>query len=517
VNARSLLPRFSFAARPLSGQDRARISTWEPRRLLRSPLFWLSRADVMLNLAIGSAVMLASAVLLIVYSGPSWTDQSLTAWLNVLSSLLILALAARSARLTLDTLADFTVNRALASTVSERAAEVLLRLDARVRDSFGAADFSALLPVNPTEPPLAMRRLFDRIRQEAADLRFDSSVSVIEPYKEEAMARSLQLEEDQRLALRLGILGTFVGLIIAVSNIGQTIVGSGLPGLTEEPEKFITASKNLFNALGLSFGTSIAGLSVAVCAGLGLRQVRADRQVYFKDMEDVAVTLLSLATHSLHDREHVHALGQMQQALRRVEARMEAHTRSLEGSVEAVEERIRIQTEAIADGMTRLSKVREEFGSFLASANDAQKRFLSDLEALQNAASLRRLVEQIETGLGKAVSGSVERLATQLSTLHQVLVEMDGQLRGTSSSLASSTVHLQSDLATLEGSFRTGAEAASSGLQDIAARIEDLQEAIARLPRQRRLRTVLLWSLLSAGALASGAAAYALFVEGLAW
>jgi hypothetical protein len=64
-----------------------------------------------------------------------------------------------------------------------------------------------------------MIRLFQRICKEAKDRKFESSIYLVQPYREEFMERVHEITNLQRRALRLGIFGTFLGLILAISQL----------------------------------------------------------------------------------------------------------------------------------------------------------------------------------------------------------------------------------------------------------------------------------------------------------
>lgn len=64
-----------------------------------------------------------------------------------------------------------------------------------------------------------MIRLFQRICKEAKDRNFESSIYLVQPYREEFMEKVHEITNLQRIALRLGIFGTFLGLILAISQL----------------------------------------------------------------------------------------------------------------------------------------------------------------------------------------------------------------------------------------------------------------------------------------------------------
>src|SRR5207247_2069293 len=119
----------------------------------------------------------------------------------------------------------------------------------------------ALLPLNKSNPPPAALRLFQHIFKEAKDRKFESSVNVMQPYREESLGDIFKLQNLQKIALWLGILGTFVGLLLAIQE-------SGLSNLqAKSGDDFVNVINKMFDGLLVAFSASLAGLEAAVIIG----------------------------------------------------------------------------------------------------------------------------------------------------------------------------------------------------------------------------------------------------------
>jgi len=94
---------------------------------------------------------------------------------------------------------------------------------------------------------LSTNRIIDHIRTEAQSRRFDSSLTILNAYKEEFMSQYIRIASFQKIALQLGILGTFIGLSKAFSTIhtgnldfGALIASLKLPFSTSIAARRIT-------------------------------------------------------------------------------------------------------------------------------------------------------------------------------------------------------------------------------------------------------------------------------------
>src|SRR5262249_38104955 len=152
-------------------------------------------------------------------------------------------------------LASVEVESAILNEIETKGREYLSDLKAEQRSQLNLDELEErILPNNPSTPPPAMIRLFQHICKEAKDRKFDSSATVIQSYSEEALAPIFTLHTLQKIALWLGILGTFVGLLVALraSDFSRLTDGSS----------FELSVQKMFGGLFISFTASVAGLEV---------------------------------------------------------------------------------------------------------------------------------------------------------------------------------------------------------------------------------------------------------------
>ena len=187
-----------------------------PRSLMMQASFWL-RQRLFVCLVIASVV--AGYILLPYTSGRDGNAEFL--------SLTVLLLAVAGFYLTAKMLAQLDVETALVIEIESRAADYLrdVKTKQRARIDLDRLE-ETLLPNNPADPPPAMIRLFQQICKEAKDRRFESTVNLTQPYREEALEGILRLQNLQKIALWLGILGTFIGMLVALESSRLTDIRS---------------------------------------------------------------------------------------------------------------------------------------------------------------------------------------------------------------------------------------------------------------------------------------------------
>ncbi|WP_456438580.1 MotA/TolQ/ExbB proton channel family protein [Psychroserpens sp.] len=121
-------------------------------------------------------------------------------------------------------------------------------------------------------------------------------------YKEESYKDLFKVSSAQKIALRLGILGTFVGLILAFVS---------LEDINQMDQNF----SKITNALQYSFSTSIAGLQVSIFLALFTLLLNKRLETYFKLMEDAAQTAISLSRNSINKDAFLVSFDQMKTSL----------------------------------------------------------------------------------------------------------------------------------------------------------------------------------------------------------
>ncbi|HKH43968.1 MAG TPA: MotA/TolQ/ExbB proton channel family protein [Thermoanaerobaculia bacterium] len=373
-----------------------RASTASPRTLLLEPGFW--RANRAYVGAIGGGVLLMAVL------GPlTYQEVDSWMWLTAMIQLLVFWGAAVGAR----ALADIEVDDAIARLVDRRASTELGEIKGGHKDRVVLDRVeSDFLPHNPSHDK-GVVRLFQHILHEARDRKFHATEVVVQPFQESALGDLLRIQTVQKIALQLGILGTFAGLIVAMQRL-------------KDKHDLLApdALKDLFGALHVSFSTSIAGLEVAIVLAVALLVVRRRQESFFQNMESASATLTSLARNSVIQDEFLVELEQTRTTLAQVGQRVREQTREVE-----------VQTGTIRGGLERLASLRSDFDSFLERIRQEQGIVLGEMKSVYEIIAPRQVAEEFRQSLLEAnrqlAESFQEDLRQSLAALHQVSTTLE--------------------------------------------------------------------------------------------
>lgn len=252
------------------------------------------------------------------------------------------------------------------------------------------------------KPTLAMPRLFRHICKEAENLKFESSLDVIEPYRDESIESIFAITNIQKLALRAGILGTFIGLLEAISQLAKT---------QENPLEVIS---DLSASLFISFSTSVAGLEVAILLGVLIMLLRKQQDEYFRDMEISVEVILSSVRNANNDNQSfiLGELAQLSGLIEHLGKRMYEHTKEVKQSIDVAQDRMNEQTNVIEEGIKQLKQAKSEFDEFIDEVSQVQKNFISEVTTVYDQLSLKEFQDGIQESIisaGNNVSHSVRQ------------------------------------------------------------------------------------------------------------
>ena len=280
---------------------RRKIAESSPGSLLLRASFLFGQRDLWLTAAVG----LVSFIILAPYTNDF--DQG---W--VLLTIFIQLLAVWSAVITLKAIAKVEVESAIVGEVEARGSYYLRAIKSGLGERRTLEALEAdVLPHNTGVPAPSMIRLFQNIFKEAKDRKFESSYNVIQPYREEVLEDIFRLQNIQKIALWLGILGTFIGLLraIQVGDLSQIKENDNLVGIVT----------SMFDNLFISFSASLAGLEVAVIIGAFLLLLRRRHVAYFQNMETSVATMLSLARNATNKDDYFVEFSQLRASMGRSE------------------------------------------------------------------------------------------------------------------------------------------------------------------------------------------------------
>jgi hypothetical protein len=421
---------------PAGALRRAMVAESAPGDLLRSPSFWASQKQLLAVLLCGLTI--------IVRLGP-YTYQYADGWIIFTIGAQLLAVwgvmvAARG-------LAQLQVESAIVGEIEARGEAYLREIKAQSKFRVDLDKLEEdILPNNLSSPPPAMIRLFQHIIKEARDRKFDSSANVAQTYREEPLEDIFKLQNLQKIALWIGILGTFVGLLLAmrVENIGSL----------QGEQEFMHLLKEMFDNLFISFSASLAGLEAAVILGFLILILRKKQETYFQHMESAVVTMLSLARNASNKDAYLSEFSQLRHTLDEVSGRVLDQTREFSSGFADMREKIVSQTEQISAGIGALAAARTQFDGFLEQVSASQQEMIEDVKSVYDSISLRNVGKTLQesiTEAGQHLAGTLDphvgQMARQVAQFNTAVDALCAALREQTSAAANSFTRIEAKAA----------------------------------------------------------------------
>jgi hypothetical protein len=348
--------------------DLERTAASAPAALVWQRGFWRANRRFALTVA-GAAVLI---VLLSPLTYPRSSDPA--AWLAVLiHGLVIFGLATA-----VKSLAQTEVDDAIARLVCQRATLELGQIKGGLKDRiFLDRVESDLLPHNPSYDQGAIR-IFQFILNEARDRKFHASFLAVEPLRGAGVGALFRMQTAQKIAVQLGILGTFAGLIVALARMGgggDDLLGAG--GLA-----------SLLDALHIAFSTSIAGLEVAIILGVGAILLRSRHEVFFANLDAASAAITALARNAINRDDFLVELEQVRAVMTQLGDRVHEQSRE-----------VAVQTEVIRTGLSRLAGVKGELDACLQEVRGEQAKVLTEMHSVYEVISPKRTAEELKEAL----------------------------------------------------------------------------------------------------------------------
>jgi hypothetical protein len=482
---------------------RRKLAESSPHTLLWSRSFWAAQTDFWV-------VVVGSAIAFVVLAPYTYIFAHGWVFLTVAVQLL----AVYGAVITIKAMAKIEVETAIVNEVEVRGASYLSDLKAGQSSRIDLQQLEEdILPNNQASPPLSMIRLFQHICKEARDRKFESSVNVIQPYREEALEDIFRLQNIQKIALWLGILGTFIGLLRAIQ------VGN-LSNIQED--NFINVISGMFENLFISFSASLAGLEVAVILGAFLLLLRKRHETYFQSMESAVVTMLSLARNAINKDDFFVEFGQIRQSMNRLRDQLYHQTEELSVGMDALGGGVKLQTEEIRTGIARLSETGVQFDGFLKSITERHQQLIDDVKSVYDAISLRNLGNTLQQGIGdvgqnisEALNPNITRLANELAGFNETLIKLgdvfqqqsrytydrigalESQIKSQGQEQTATASVVETKLQEINRKIENGGSSSlARDVSELATQVAALGSSLARAyqvqpARKRRLRTIL--------------------------
>lgn len=223
--------------------------------------------------------------------------------------------------------------------------------------------------------------LLSDLIDDRSNARYESSSELTRTCLQQFGKPLVDLEWAQRTALRLGIVGTFIGLAVSLGPVGSRLSQTG--DLNQSASDTLDT---LLAGLGVAFGTSIVGLLVSLGLSLVGLALREWERRYAKEL-DLAVRRLSQLVTLDQPRNAEELLREM---LRR-QQRIDEHVTDL------------------VKHSNQLEQARESLTAYLQQVLDHHSEALR--EGLGNLETQRELLDEASTALDASRAGLANELA----------------------------------------------------------------------------------------------------------
>ncbi len=218
------------------------------------------------------------------------------------------------------------------------------------------------------------------------------------------------------LLVMLGMLGTFLGMVVTFKGAVFALEGSA------DLNAIRAALAAPIKGLGLSFGTSVAGVATSAMLGLMATLARRDRTQALR-------TLDVLASTTLRPFSAAHQRQQSFEALQRQAEAMPAAAQHLQTLIEQMERRNQQLDDALLARQAEFQ--REAAAAYTGLAKSVEQSLRESL-----AASARAATDSLQPMVQQAMAG----IAAESSRLHEgVHAAVQAQLEGLSDRFASTT------------------------------------------------------------------------------
>lgn len=368
---------------------------------------------------------------------------------------------------------------------------VQMQLDQIAKPGGARPDIKTLYRICvPNRPghPTNVSELFKRIQKDAENRKFESAMLLAIPFQERIEIKLNYLTGIQRYALSLGILGTFIGLLLAIGGVEKSFGAlTGYQDMEDLLLNFNNLSGGLFNALRIAFRTSVAGLQVSVIMVLMIMYARRAIDRYFDDIENMISISLSLALKATNKDEFFNDLRDASTRMNEVEDSIGQHRRQIDFNMKRVETRLETQTNHIQEGIGRLIETKDKLAEFIVQSADnqdsfnkqmaqtyhsfqkqtdkhfhrlsrTQHDFVEDVKKVYDLTSMKNIGERLETNVNESVGKLTKGLQLSLKRIVNDVGEIDKNLNllqaSTYDALKENMEHISSQVSSIHGTLK---------------------------------------------------------------
>lgn len=259
-------------------------------------------------------------------------------------------------------------------------------------------------------------KMLEAIARQANALRFDPVYMVVLSHAQRLYAGSAGVRVWQSLGLRVGILFTFVGLVLSLGQVQAIFIGRAGEQVSDLPVSALVEPIGLVVAnLALAFGTSVAGLLAAVLLQFVVSALSAREQAIEAEMERIAGDAQAFCRRRIGDSPLEArmglleaALGKHEDSIRHEAGRLDAASREIGASAADAAARLEAPIARMARDSDALARLLERQAAAIDAANTLAERL---------GGAERRLATAFASALEAGAAAQKEALAEHAQRL----------------------------------------------------------------------------------------------------
>jgi len=444
------------------------VAKMRPQNLMKQPQFWLFHQWRILVLIVSVIGAIAFLWPFIFPKGDSVANLTILCWIIILIMFIGIGWIGFAA-------SKVEVDEAVAVEIQKVTDEEFEKLKNREKEQIELSVVRSLIPKN-ISALITMPRLSEHIIKNAEDRKFDSSVIIMQPYREEILNDIFKINGLQKASLQLGIVGTFLGLIAAFIELGD----SG--------QEITAALPQIIDALKYSFSTSIAGLVGALSISMGVLLIlKRQQESFYRTMEEATDSLIRVCRNARNKDVFLNSFDQIKESVDQVQNEVDNQTKKLQ-----------IQTRTISDGINRLTETKTEFEGFLGEITKIEGKFITEMRDIYHklspettSAELKRSLSDAVSGISASLNQNLTHSINEYNTLNQNLAVMGENLGQMEERLSKQSIDFEAhsqELRTLQ-----------KGLHEYVKKLSDRQDHFVDQITGNHVSTVLVNSVESVG------------------
>lgn len=291
------------------------------------------------------------------------------------------------------------------------AASIVLR-NGQGQSPFFATGYEAIAKVEQ----LAVFAMTENIRKDAEAFRYEPVALIVERVAGTILHGSAGLRDAQQIGLRLGILGTFIGMSLALVDV------TAILSETADATAGEAATASIITNLSVAFGTSIAGLVAAILlqiVGGGLRE----REIaVLRHLQELAARLQGLYRNAELGGSLGGDIDVLKEKLGELGKDLSSHRISVAGHAETMVDSTRDVARAFAAPLDGIRETGDRLSSLIAEQQEA----IGALSA--TSVGVAELQKQVSGHFERAIEIAAETQRRQNEDLRAEISALSGSL-----------------------------------------------------------------------------------------